>query len=480
MQFFKRFTPIALAAALLVSMTGCGGNTAQTEEEDEYEVVVSEYEVVEDVPGGGGETASRTGGGGTGTASGGTGSTGGSTGGSGGTLTVPKELRGTTVKYATWIDDTKTEAGPVIAGFEKETGIKVQLVTVPQHTYLTKLAAMVTSGQAPDVYQDNEEWPHLFSIAAPVENAGINVNDPIWDQTVIKYGTVNGKHYLVNTVGSLWQEKDLVYYNKKIFANSGITTPTEYEKANNWTWDTFYKCLSDVKAAGYIGGFINPNLLANSVGGGFLKYDINAGKFTSNVDNPNFAAAWQFYLRALKAGIIDQDPPDAFRAGRCGLYMQGTYGLKKTGYWGVMDPDDLGFAHYPKMKASDAKYPNGSFLLAYGLCKNAKNPKAAGYFLQYYLDPESYKKNGSYHSAFLNEEAEKFYFELNSQPFDNIMVENGPGNLMREGAQFYYFQNLMLNACKKDPSQVQTGVATIRNQVQDAAKTANDTLAKLR
>lgn len=45
----------------------------------------------------------------------------------------PSTLKGSTVKFATWEDISKTEYGPVIEAFTKKTGIRIKIVSVPQH-----------------------------------------------------------------------------------------------------------------------------------------------------------------------------------------------------------------------------------------------------------------------------------------------------------------------------------------------------------
>ena len=64
---------------------------------------------------------------------------------------VPNNLKGTTVKFATWIDHTTTEAKYPMANFEKATGIKVEWTQIPQKDYYSKLVTMVASYTAPDV-----------------------------------------------------------------------------------------------------------------------------------------------------------------------------------------------------------------------------------------------------------------------------------------------------------------------------------------
>ena len=110
---------------------------------------------------------------------------------------VPEELNGTTVKFATWIDHTTTEASYALSNFEKVTGIKVEWVEIPQGTYLEKLASLVASGDAPDVYVENNDFfPKTLTISKPLnEIKSIDMEDPIWDKGYFNFSTFNGKTY---------------------------------------------------------------------------------------------------------------------------------------------------------------------------------------------------------------------------------------------------------------------------------------------
>ena len=129
------------------------------------------------VPGGAGEIASNTG-------SSKTNNTASSTSSSTSSTEKPATLRGTTVKFATWIDINKTEYGPVIQAFTKATGIRVKIVNVPQHEYITKLTGLIASGNSPDVINDNSEFPRTIGITQPITVSGINPNDSIWNPII--------------------------------------------------------------------------------------------------------------------------------------------------------------------------------------------------------------------------------------------------------------------------------------------------------
>ena len=59
---------------------------------------------------------------------------------------IPAELDGTTVTFATWIDHNSNESATVLSDFTDITGIKVEILHIPQMEYVSKLSALVASG----------------------------------------------------------------------------------------------------------------------------------------------------------------------------------------------------------------------------------------------------------------------------------------------------------------------------------------------
>ena len=114
----------------------------------------------------------------------------------------------------------------------------------------------------------------------------LDLTDGIWDQGMIKMSTLGGKPFLVNTVGNIWAEVDCLFYNKKIFADNRITTPEEYYKKGIWNFKTLTRCMTDVKNAGYIGGYIDVQSLLASTGTGF--YGLKNGTITNGVNEMTY------------------------------------------------------------------------------------------------------------------------------------------------------------------------------------------------
>ena len=63
----------------------------------------------------------------------------------------------------------------------------------------------------------------------PLNETILNTKDTFWDQDIVKMYTVNGKPYLVNVRNGAWDMGGAcVVYNKRIFEDNGIGTPSLY------------------------------------------------------------------------------------------------------------------------------------------------------------------------------------------------------------------------------------------------------------
>ena len=381
--------------------------------------------------------------------------------------TKPTTLRGTTVKFATWIDVAKTEYGPVIQAFTKKTGIKVKIVNVPQHEYITKLTGYIAAGNAPDIINDNSEFPRTVGITQPVTVAGIDPKDARWNPIITEMSTLKGKTYLVSSKQASFQTSGILYYNKKLFANNGITTPEQYVKQGNWTWETFNKAANDIKNAANLkyGCIFDTGVFTCSYGAGFVKY--KQGQFYSGVDETVLTDVWRFLQTGVKAGVFNLDAKAQFVGGQAGMCVTDTYGLKKAGYFSAMKNSDLGVTYLPKRNKTDKNYPRGGFLTAYGIAKGAKNPLGAGEFLKYYLDMENYDINKIYKSP----ELAAFAKEIVNVPYSLNQV------YWDDSLQDVTGQTFAKYVRTSDPAQVKANIEKVKNTVNAAVKKANDMLA---
>ncbi|MES9525566.1 ABC transporter substrate-binding protein [Streptomyces capoamus] len=134
---------------------------------------------------------------------------------------------------------------PELDKFEKQTGIKVKLEVVPWSDLLNRILTATTSGQGPDVLNIGNTW------SASLQATGALLP---WDQQ--NFAKIGGRDRFVEAaLGStgvqgkhpaavpLYSMAYALYYNKKIFADAGISKPPA-------TWDELIADGKKIKARG--------------------------------------------------------------------------------------------------------------------------------------------------------------------------------------------------------------------------------------
>ena len=329
----------------------------------------------------------------------------------------PKEYNGTTVTYATWRNPAQYEDGPVVSDFEKKYGIKVNVQLYKESEYTNKVLGRIAANDAPDVYFSTYTFPYCLDALQPIDAAKLNLQESIWDKSLIDLATVNGKTYLVDTIGNIWKDEDMAFYNKKLFRDNGWTTPEEYYEAGKWNYDTMTNCMKQVAALGteYKGGAVHLEGLIHAAGASVIGF--KDGAFYNGTKNTVTQDIMRWASTGLKEGWLSTTSIytalNEFPSGKVGIAILHSFGLKKTGYLRTMKASDIGFVKLPSWNGEPATAT--SFVRGWGICRGAKNPVAAGIFLRYYLDVNNYDTA----SAFISKEAENFFFKLTSTATEN-------------------------------------------------------------
>lgn len=386
-----------------------------------------------------------------------------------------KDYEGTEITYATWRNPAQYEDGPVVAEFEKKYGIKVNVDLMTESEYTNKVLGRIATGDAPDVYFSTYTFPYCIDALQPIDAAKLNLEESIWDKSLIDLATVGGKTYLVDTVGNIWKDEDMVFYNKKIFRDNGWTTPEEYYEAGKWDFDTMTKCMKQVASLGteYVGGAVHLEGLIHSAGASVIS--LKDGKFENGTKNTLTQDIMRWASNGIKEGWLSTTSIytalNQFPSGKVGVAILHSFGLKKTGYLRTMKPSDIGFTYLPSWKGNDVQAT--SFVRGWGLCKGAKNPVAAGIFLRYYLDVNNYDTS----SAFISKEAESFFFKLTSTTTANknfyFCYGSGvTGVTGRESAVGDYIQK----PAHSDPTQVIPEIDKYQGEINADIAKLNDKL----
>ncbi|BBH24207.1 hypothetical protein Back11_55520 [Paenibacillus baekrokdamisoli] len=284
-----------------------------------------------------------------------------------------------------------------IPQFEKAFGGKVNVVAVPWGDQKSTLISMVNAGDQVDIAQANDQnfpvYP-LKKIVQPIDQY-VDMTDPLWNSAVSKTFTFGGKPYAVGTSAA----PIVIYYNKSLFTNNGVKTPSEYYKEGNWTWDSFRDVAKQLTAdtdgdgkndqfgfGWWDGGY---PLFVGSNGKTLLSYN-DDGTITTNYDSENVKEAMQFAQDALlKDKYIDKAKEGdsfigEFKNGK--LAMTAEYGL--SGFTVFKSDYELDFVPVPTgPKGTTDAGPGG--LSGWAIPTASKNPQGAAEFIKMMSENES-------------------------------------------------------------------------------------------
>ncbi|CAM5647161.1 ABC transporter substrate-binding protein [Streptomyces avidinii] len=184
---------------------------------------------------------------------------GGSTSG-GGSNEQPKTLTYWASNQGSSLEVDKQVLQPELDKFEKQTGIKVKLEVVPWGDLLNRILTATTSGQGPDVLNIGNTW------SASLQASGALLP---WDAK--NFEKIGGKdRFVESALGStgvqgqdpaavpLYSMAYALYYNKKAFADGGVTKPPA-------TWDELIATGKQLSKDGKAGFGVEGSNLSNNI-----------------------------------------------------------------------------------------------------------------------------------------------------------------------------------------------------------------------
>lgn len=138
--------------------------------------------------------------------------------------------------------------------FEEENNVDVEVILVSLADYDTKLSTMISSGQSPDVmlvaeYQNDQYVSEgmLLDLSEFAADSAYDYEDFAVGQR--NHWTFDGKIYGIACSGA----PQVCFYNKDLYAQAGLTTPTELYRKGEWTVDAM---IEQARAIGALGSDI--------------------------------------------------------------------------------------------------------------------------------------------------------------------------------------------------------------------------------
>jgi multiple sugar transport system substrate-binding protein len=331
----------------------------------------------------------------------------------GGSKSDPASLKGQTITYwasnqGTSLDNDKQVLTPELNKFTQQTGIKVKLEVIGWADLLNRILAATTSGQGPDVLNIGNTW------SASLQATGALMP---WDATA--FNTIGGKDRFapaaIASAGAAGKDPSAVplysmayglYYNKKMFADAGLTPPK--------TWDELVTDGKKLTTGGHYGLAVEGSNGSENIHHAFVlakqrgsSWFDDSGKAT--FDTPANVAAVKQYVDFIASDKIaakgdaeysqNQTITD-FATGKAAMMMwqSAATSIKAHG----MNPDQYGVVPVPTQTAGatgDAGVTSMVAGINLAVFQNTKHKAAAEALVKFMTStPEQKILNGTYGS----------------------------------------------------------------------------------
>jgi len=336
------------------------------------------------------------------------------------------------IVFSLWgsVDQMKVDQQIIDEFKQSHTNVEFQIIHIPSQTrYNDKLLTMLAGGTAPDVM-----FVHLNAFPVYAESGRLLDLDPYIQRDLkkeindiyplaLKTFQYKGKQFAFPRDISGW----VMFYNKKLFKESGVAYPTA-----NWTWNNFENaCKAITKDTNKDGvydsyGAIFPQylpIILSAFGGAIFDNEENPTKCLIAA-NPNNLKAMEWIKKLFDEKAVA--PLDiATGVGTHEIFMSGKIGMYFTGRWKVTDFKTIkGFdwdvCSVPKGISRRATRQSGSAL---AISKDSKNKDLAWEFLKFYTGKQGVKisvKGGRLTPIYKSMANSAFF--LNQRPPENMQA----------------------------------------------------------
>jgi len=282
---------------------------------------------------------------------------------------------------------------------DKYPNVKLQIGNTPDgQQYLTKITTEVAAGNAPDVFQT---W--LTGRLEPFVKAGrVQPLNSFLDARPDLKKTISPVALSFSTFGNnyyalpMQKSGEVVFYNKKIFADNNLSVPKSY--------DEFMNACNTLKAKGILPvvmgnldvwpGAVPYMMLFNRMNGNALYEEVCLNK-NAKFDDPAFANTGKKLQEMIQAGVFNStanatrydDAGSQFTSGKAAMIFDGLWVLSN-----FLDKlgNDLGFFNFPMVaggKGSANDYVV-NYDAGFAISSASKNVPAAQAFLEFLFSTE--------------------------------------------------------------------------------------------
>ena len=389
---------------------------------------------------------------------------------------IPNHLSGKSITILLDRDLTESE-NQKFSNIYDNYGINVKTKKAAKENFDKSLAALIAAGNSPDIsvlrtpyFAQTASWfqPLIYFEYSDV----VGVNRYNWDEAVSEAFKINGNYLAV----SGYEPSDdfiTLFYNKKIFNDINITTPSNYYYNGNWNFDKFAECIKNIEATGDYIGFANDGKLLNYMLGAsnldFVSY--NGSKFSNNISN--IFDVCQAYVNLPNASkLFNNSALDNFKSGKAGMialpYKAGNgdeYGLKGNGF-------NVGSVPFPSKTGNISSQPCDVY--GFGIISFSKKVETAAYVLRNMFFHNSYNSGTSSNTS----SADSGRVDLYDNEGLNPKVSYFAGVLKSSNNLDY--NTFIEELGKTAPEEINEFLALYQNPLNASLNKANELLSKVK
>ena len=386
---------------------------------------------------------------------------------------IPDSVKQKKVRVLLWYTPSAAEL-KVFDAFKAKTGINYQIISSSSSSdYLSKLQLMVSGKDYPDVVcMGASNFPTMIAngLIQTIDAGKFDLTDSAWDKEQMELFKWNGKYYGVNQKGNWQNDQYVIYFNKTMFANQGVTNPYDLWKQNKWNWTSFLdtaKKMTFTKDGKSVYGYGDWRFYMWMLSSGVDFVNYTGNDIVSNMTDPKLISAWKFASDLFLSSKVQKDAVaiQQFITGDMAMYGEINFFMKSPSDMSAMK-DEWGVAPFPGPENSTYYVPADGKVWCIGA--NAKNPEGAAYFMRYYLDP----KNNVTNDSFVNPAFKDVFDYINSQKHKYLLSSNVIN--YSNGSDF---TNLTSGLIKVTADQVETTLNTYSKTVADNIALAKAALA---
>ncbi|MCD7730410.1 MAG: extracellular solute-binding protein [Oscillospiraceae bacterium] len=381
MNNYKKYTAVAMAAAMAAGLTACGGDSGNAEvtTTTQATVEINTAELSEEDAAKVADVADL----------------------------LTGELENKTIKWFSFYDPFHASTSGNTKAlslelFEEKYDGNIEYIQTTWANRFNDLSTQIVGGEGVDFIAGGD----LDSFPKGVTNGMfqsvddlIDYDSELWapQKNINDYFELNGKHYLIATQATTGQ---VVFYNRQTIEGYGFDDPADLLEAGEWNWDTFKGmllefCDADSECYGLDGWFNEQPLMLTA---GVPSVELKDGKLVQNFYDANLERSMNFMKSLYDNGLtLDKSlfnwttHIEFIGEGKELFYIDGLYSIESSpDIWTKTfgEAEDVMFVPLPKDPEADNYYlPAG--LEAYMLCKGAQNPEGVIKFMECILAANS-------------------------------------------------------------------------------------------